>query len=179
MRNKNGFTLIEVIIVVAMIGIMAAISIPSMHSWMSNYRLKAAARDAYSVLQKARALAVKTNTDTAVIFDTANSTYDLCDEWDSSSTSCAGSSQSFDFSSLPNGIGYGHGSATAQVPGGAFPGDDVSYASPVNVATFNSRGLGNSGYIYLDHDKNTTTYAVGSLSSGSIRMFKWLGGAWE
>ena len=179
MKNKRGFTLIEVIVVMAVIGIMATIAIPAISSWLPNYRLKAAARDLYSTMQKARMLAVKTNRDTAVIFVPATSKYELCDDWDSASTSCTGNIETFDLTLLPNGIGYGHGSATAPVPVGAFPADEVSYISPVNVATFNSRGLGNAGYVYLDHQNNTSTYAVGSLSSGSIRILKWQGGAWE
>lgn len=180
MKNSRGFTLLEVIVVVSIIAVMAAIAIPALNTWGPNYRLKGAVRDVYSAMQKARILAVKTNTDTAVIFDPANNKYDLCDEWDVSATPpCVGNTQAFDLSTLPNGIGFGHGSATASAttPPGVFPADNVSYAS--DVATFNSRGLCNSGYVYLDHDKNTTTYAVGSLSSGSIRMFKWQGGAWE
>lgn len=179
MKNSKGFTLIEVIIVMAMIGIMAAIAVPTINSWLPNYRLKSAARDVYSTMQKARMLAVKANKDTAVIFIPATSKYELCDEWDSASTSCSGNTESFDFTLMPNGIGYGHGNSTTSVSGGAFPADEVSYSSPVNVATFNSRGLGNAGYVYLDHQNNTSTYAIGSLSSGSIRILKWQGGAWE
>ncbi|MDX2481081.1 MAG: GspH/FimT family pseudopilin, partial [Desulfuromusa sp.] len=167
----------EVLIVVGMIGVLSAIAIPSYIGWLPNSKLKSATREMYSTLQKARALAVKTNRDTAVIFDPANNKYDLCDDWVAGA--CAGSAQTMDIATLGYGVGCGHGNATTPVPGGAFPGDDVSYSAPVNVATFNSRGLGNAGYVYLDHQNNTTTYAVGSLSSGSIRILKWQGGAWE
>ena len=182
MKNKKGFTLVEVIIVVGLIGVMSAIAIPAINSWLPNYRLKGAARSVYSTMQKARILAVKTNKDTAIIFDPVNNKYELCDNWVAGA--CAGNLQMTDFSVVGSGVGYGHGNATnqANVAATAFPmvpDDDVSYSSPINVATFNSRGLGNAGYVYLGNMQNSTTYAIGSLSSGSIKILKWRGGTWE
>jgi prepilin-type N-terminal cleavage/methylation domain-containing protein len=173
MKSSRGFTLLEVIIVVAMIGIMAAIAIPAVMSWAPDYKLKAAARDVYSTLQKARSMAVKFNRDAAVEFDPTSNSYSICDDWDGSA--CVGNQQTTTFASLGYGIGYGHGNASSSVGGGfdnevTFGGDNV---------VFNSRGLGNAGYVYLDHQDNSKTYAIGSLSSGVIRILKWNGSDWE
>lgn len=62
MNNSRGFTLMEVLVVVALIGIIAAIAAPSLTTFVPNYRLKGEARDMYSQLQRARNEAVKTNT---------------------------------------------------------------------------------------------------------------------
>jgi len=70
MKSSKGFTLIEVIIVVAIIGIMAAISIPAISSWLPNYRLKAAARELYSDMQKIKLEAIKKNTNVGIAFIT-------------------------------------------------------------------------------------------------------------
>ena len=75
MKNSKGFTLIEVIIVVAIIGIMTAIAIPSISSWLPNYRLKGAARDLYGAAMKAKGEAVKRNVNCALTFGQDGNAY--------------------------------------------------------------------------------------------------------
>ena len=69
MHKNSGFTLVELIIVIAIIAILATIAVPAaINGWLPNYRLKAATRNLYSNLQKARLEAVKRNIDVIVIF---------------------------------------------------------------------------------------------------------------
>ena len=68
--NMQGFTLVEIIIVVTVMAILAAIAIPNFISWVPNFRLKSAARDLYSTMQKVRLEAVKRNADIGISFST-------------------------------------------------------------------------------------------------------------
>ena len=59
--NKKGFTLVELGIVLATISIMSAIAYPNISNLIADYRLKAACRDVFSNLQRAKIVAVKEN----------------------------------------------------------------------------------------------------------------------
>lgn len=173
MKTKSGhkgFSLVEVMIVVALIGILLAVAVPNVLSWLPNMRLKAAARDLFSNMQRTRMEAVKTNQDWTIVFDTANGRYQIR----------AGDGtirQTVTFADdYRSGVGFGHGSATTPIAG---PFDDnVTYST--NVVTFNGRGTGNSGYVYLENvNQDATVYAVGTQTSGVIMLKKWTGGGWE
>jgi len=64
-----GFTLVETGIVLATISIMSAIAYPNITSMMANNRLKAAARDVMSHLQRAKMVAVKNNSLCTITFN--------------------------------------------------------------------------------------------------------------
>jgi type IV fimbrial biogenesis protein FimT len=69
-HRRSGFTMLELVIAIAIIGILAAIAVPNIISWLPNYRLKSAARDLVSNFQKAKMEAVKANEDVIIQFTT-------------------------------------------------------------------------------------------------------------
>ena len=65
-KRKGGFTLVELMIVIAVIAILAAVAVPAVNGWLPNYRLKAAALDLASNFQRAKLAAVKRNANVVI-----------------------------------------------------------------------------------------------------------------
>ena len=186
-QHNSGFTLIELIIALAIIGILAAVSVPSFIKWLPDIKLQSASRDLYSAMQKARSEAVKGNKDWAIVFDSTNDRYYLCSDqgadnsWSGTNDLTGGGdnqiSETISLSNYKHGIGFGHSPATEDQSGTSFPSGDISYNN--KVAVFNSRGTGSAGYVYLSHENDTNTYAIGTQTSGIVQLKHWTGAAWE
>ena len=66
--NKRGVTLIELVVVFAIIAIGAVLMVPNMGSWIQSYRLRGATRDITSTLRTAQMKAVSINLNHRVSF---------------------------------------------------------------------------------------------------------------
>ncbi len=77
-RKSVGFTLIELMIVIVIIGIAAAIAIPVMSSAVS-FQIRAAANIVAADLEYAKSMAISRGQRYAVVFDEANDKYHIED----------------------------------------------------------------------------------------------------
>ena len=67
--SERGFTMIEIAVVLLIIVIVAAFTVPQVVSYMRMYRLGAGGRDVATALQRARYLATSNNTRAGVVND--------------------------------------------------------------------------------------------------------------
>jgi len=154
-KKNSGFTLIELLVVIVVVGIFVAIGVPNFMSWLPKYRLKSAVRDLYSNMQLAKMTAVKSNQNCTVTYSTDPDQYVLG----------GALSKTVVLEDYGSGVNFNG------------PGNETF---AVTTITFNSRGTSNSGYAYLSNSGNTAYYKVGPLSSGVIKLQKWVGGSsWE
>ena len=79
MRNKSGFTIIEVLIVIVIMAVMMGFGFNYIIGWLPGFRARNAARDVYSNLQSARMTAIKQHQRCTVTFRNSgvNDGYDI------------------------------------------------------------------------------------------------------
>jgi len=70
-KNKSGYTIIELLIVIGIIALGTLIATPDIIDWMRNNRIKGVTRDLISNFQRARMAAVKQNTRAVLSFTIA------------------------------------------------------------------------------------------------------------
>jgi len=70
--KRSGFTMLEMMIIVVIIGIMAGLAVPSFMSWIPKMKLKNDARQNLNLLRQARSKSVSDNSQYGIYFDIAN-----------------------------------------------------------------------------------------------------------
>ena len=181
LKNSLGLTIVELVVVLAVLVILSSIAVPNINGWLPKYRLKSAVNDLVSNLQLTKLNAVKENKEWAVVFDSGGSRYALCsgsgadNVW--ATLNDNPKEKIVQFSEYKSGVGYGHGAATTSATGGSFPGDDIDYTG--NAIIYNSQGICNNGFAYMTNGNNDASYAVGTTVAGGIVIRKWTGAAWD
>ena len=79
MRKQSGFTLVELMIVIAIIAIFAAIALPSFSSLIERGRLKSATEVIKADIQFARSEAMKRSADVTTVFTSGTPSYTMTD----------------------------------------------------------------------------------------------------
>lgn len=80
MRRPPGFTLVELIVVLAILGALAALAVPSFSRTIASARLRAGATEVRATLARARALAVLGGQVRSVVFDLDRGEYGIDNE---------------------------------------------------------------------------------------------------
>ncbi len=84
-QQASGFTLIELMVTLAVLGVLVALAVPSFEALLQKQRVKNASETIFNFVKLARSEAIKQNTNVAFHFDNNNACYAIDDD---SSTAC-------------------------------------------------------------------------------------------
>ncbi len=73
-RNEYGFSLVELLVVIALIGILTTLSIPSLRTFYYGYQIKETAQRLSMIVQKARLRAINTRSPVTLAFSKTGDT---------------------------------------------------------------------------------------------------------
>jgi len=77
MKGNKGFTIVEMLIVIVIMAILAAVAVPNIISWRANAALSGDTRTLKADFELARSRAIKDNTSVTISFDTGNNSYSI------------------------------------------------------------------------------------------------------
>ena len=171
--NSAGFTLAELMVVMAVIGVLSAVGIPSFLRGMPERRMKHTMRNLYADLQRARLQAVKENKGVTVRFfsTSAKRGYFLDEDGDS-----APSAGELIRDLTDSGVEYGCNAtqlndwrSNTEVPDKNIPSFGVT-----GDITFTNLGEANSEDVYLQSKSDATVcYAVTVSSLGVAKILRY------
>ncbi|MEK6683277.1 MAG: GspH/FimT family pseudopilin [Nitrospirota bacterium] len=180
LTNKKGVTLTELMVVLAIVMITAAIAIPAYVSDLPRQRAKAAAQGMHADLRLARSRAVANNTPYLVCF--TSTSYQLVSAANCQAAGVTTIDKTVDFEKDYKGVRFGVGGSTGACkettshepiyfPGGSMARFDIRGSSVDGNGTFYPGGV-----VYLTNtlDPNQSAYCVQvEGTTGRAKLYRW------
>ncbi|MDZ7833272.1 MAG: GspH/FimT family protein [Desulfobacterales bacterium] len=163
MGKKYGFTLIELMVAIAIIAILSSIAVPNYISYRNNQQVTRAARQVYSTLQSAKMTAIKDNATVFIDFVNGSGsagTFRVFEDLDDNDTFDAGTDDVIQEGQMPPGV---------TMADAGFSGD--------TQAVFNSMGIarkpdGSLNFGSVEVKNNIRCSEIRVSATGSIRIAK-------
>jgi type IV fimbrial biogenesis protein FimT len=158
-KSQYGFTVIDLVITLAVVSILAGIATPGMNRWMSSYRLKSASTDLFANMQMAKASSVKENRAWSMAF--TDSGYQILNG----------------DGALVKSINFNQDYSGKII----YKNPEAGSALPLNnPLIFNPNGTTNVGWVYISNQEKTNYYRIGlQFASGVVRVERWNGSEWQ
>lgn len=178
-NRRRGFSLIELVVVLTVTMILAAIMIPNVTTFLRSYRSSSNARDIASQLALAKMSAAAGFTQAELNCTLAGTSCQLAVCTTKGATVCTTYTNQGGPILLSQGMSFGYGSITT-------PAGSQTTISNSNPIVFNSRSIpidssgaptGNDA-LYLTDSKGDT-YALSVYVSGRVAVWRYTGSAWK
>ena len=88
MKSNAGFTLMELMVTIAIIGTLSAVAVPNMISWRNNAQFNSGVRQMKIAIEGTRMKAIKANMPSRMVFTDGGTTFDT-EKWDSAANAFA------------------------------------------------------------------------------------------
>lgn len=168
-----GFTMVELIVTIAVMGIMFGIAVPNYMDWRKNMLLNSAAQDVYSLFQRAKLEAAKRNNYCTIAFgrNISGQVRDIAAYIDNDKDLVWDAGEEVVYTIMLSSYS---GVSFDTTKGG---GDGLTFTNPADAIAFASNGLPRTnipgslamGSVFLVNDKGRELSVVVS-SAGNIRI---------
>lgn len=178
--KSDGFTLLELLIVVAIICVISAIAVPAFSNYYGDLRLKSAMWEIQEMIKDARSLSISDHP-YAVCFDTARQVVSLVSsqgedgKWNTADDQVV---RSYSLAGKGGGLCFGSGGHGPYAKGRANPADGVAF--PNDNSFICDTGLtGSEGTVYLYSEATGAAMALTvNTEKFNPTLRRWNGKGW-